>query len=219
MYGDAWNIGKNIKSKGGREIDKKTVKPGDVVTMFTGGRSAYQGEANAAGTGTTHVGIVDKVNKDGSYYILHNVHAWRPWGYEGREYRELVKDNVISGGTENSGFAIRGAFRPNYEAVENGEKKILREDLTIKIDPKKSAKLSSGQYNNFFTSKSAKEKLENYYIKPLNDSKNKKALSKVFNLGDDEYNSLAKASLGILGQESEFGTNKKYNQRGKIKLQ
>ena len=44
----------------------------------------------------------------------------------------------------------------------------------------------------------------------MNDSKNKKALSKVFNLGDDEYSSLAKASLGILGQESEFGTNKKY---------
>lgn len=210
LYGNAWDIGKNIKTKGGREIDKKTVKPGDVVTMFTGGRSAYQGEANAAGTGTTHVGIVDKVNKDGSYYILHNVHVWRPWGYEGREYRELVKDNVISGGTENSGFAIRAAFRPNYEAVENGEKKILREDLTIKIDPKKASKLSSGDYNNLFTSKSAKEKLENYYIKPLNDNKNKKALSKVFNLGDDEYNSLAKASLGILGQESEFGTNKKY---------
>jgi hypothetical protein len=210
LYGNAWDIGKNIKSKGGSEVDKKTVKSGDIVTMFTGGRSAYQGEANAAGTGTTHVGIVDKVNPDGSYYILHNVHAWRPWGYEGREYRDLVKNNIVTSDNDNNGFAIRGAFRPKYEAVENGEKKILREDLTIKIDPKKSSKLSSGDYNNFFTSKSAKEKLENYYIKPLNDSKNKKALSKVFNLGDDEYNSLAKASLGILGQESEFGTNKKY---------
>jgi hypothetical protein len=210
LYGNAWDIGKNIKSKGGKEVDKKTVMPGDVVTMFTGGRSTYQGEANAAGTGTTHVGIVDKVNKDGSYYILHNVHAWRPWGYEGREYRDLVKNNSITSDNDNNGFAIRGTFRPNYEAVENGEKKILREDLTIKIDPKKAAKLSSGDYNNFFTSASAKTKLENSFIKPLNETKNKKALSKVFNLGDDEYNSLAKASLGILGQESDFGTNKKY---------
>ena len=207
LYGDAWNIGKNIKSKGGKEVDKKAVKPGDVVTMFTGGLSAYQGQANAAGTGTTHVGIVDKVNPDGSYYILHNVHSGSPGDWQGKEFRDLVKGDKIVSNT-NTGFQIRGAFRPNYEAVESGEKKVLREDLTIKIDPKKSSKLSSGDYNNLFTSKSAKEKLENYYIKPLNDSKNKKALSKVFNLGDDEYNSLAKASLGILGQESDFGTNK-----------
>jgi hypothetical protein len=211
LYGNAWDIGKNIKNKGGREVDKKTVKPGDVVTMFTGGSSLYQGEANAAGTGTTHVGIVDKVNPDGSYYILHNVHTMGISGdWEGREFRDLVKGDVIRSNNNNNGFAVRGAFRPKYESVESGEKKILREDLSIKIDPKKASKLSSGDYNNLFTSKSAKEKLENYYIKPLNDNKNKKALSKVFNLGDDEYNSLAKASLGILGQESEFGTNKYY---------
>jgi hypothetical protein len=211
LYGNAWDIGKNIKTKGGREIDKKTVKPGDVVTMFTGGSSLYQGEANAAGTGTTHVGIVDKVNPDGSYYVLHNVHTLGSSGdWEGREFRDLVKGDIIRSDNNNNGFAVRGAFRPKYEAVESGEKKVLREDLAIKLDPKKASKLSSGDYNNFFTSKSAKEKLENYYIKPLNETKNKKALSKVFNLGDDEYNSLAKASLGILGQESEFGTNKKY---------
>lgn len=207
LYGDAWNIGKNIKSKGGKEVKLKEVKPGDVVTMFTGGMSAYQGEANAAGTGTTHVGIVDKVNPDGSYYILHNNHTGSKGDWQGREFRELVKNNNT--GIHN--FTVRHAFRPNYEAVESGEKKVLREDLTIKLDPKKASKLSSGDYNNFFTSKSAKEKLENYYIKPLNDSKNKKALSKVFNLGDDEYNSLAKASLGILGQESGFGTSSNYS--------
>ena len=206
LYGDAWTIGKNIKNKGGKEVDRKSVKPGDVVTMFTGGRSAYQGEANAAGTGTTHVGIVDKVNPDGSYYILHNVHSGGEGDYQGNEYRDLVKNDI----TGSFNFKVRHAFRPNYEAVESGEKKVLRDDLTIKLDSKKASKLSSGDYNSLFTSASAKDKLENYYIKPLNDSKNKKALSKVFNLGDDEYSSLAKASLGILGQESEFGTNKKY---------
>jgi muramidase (phage lysozyme) len=206
LYGNAWDIGKNITTKGGKEVDRKTVKPGDVVTMYTGGSSAYQREADAAGTGTTHVGIVDKVNPDGSYYILHNNHTGSKDNWQGREYRELVKNNTT--GIHN--FTVKHAFRPKYEAVESGEKKIIREDLAIRIDPKKSAILSSGDYNNRFTSKSAKEKLENYYIKPLNDSKNKKALSKVFNLGDDEYNSLAKASLGILGQESDFGTNELY---------
>jgi hypothetical protein len=210
LYGNAWDIGRNITSKGGKEVNKKTVKPGDVVTMYTGGSSLYQGEANAAGTGTTHVGIVDKVNPDGSYYILHNVHTMGSSGeWEGREFRDLVKGNFTAGET-NKGFEVRHAFRPKYEAVESGEKKVLREDLTIKLDPKKASKLSSGDYNNLFTSKSAKEKLENSFIKPLNDNKNKKALSKVFNLGDDEYNSLAKASLGILGQESDFGTNNLY---------
>jgi hypothetical protein len=206
LYGDAWTIGKNIKNKGGKEVSTKAIKPGDVVTMYTNGRSSYQQEADAAGTGTTHVGIVDKVNPDGSYYILHNVHSGTKDNYQGKEYRDLVKNNIT--GTHN--FKVRHAFRPKYEAVKSGEKKVLREDLTIKLDSKKASKLSSGDYNSLFTSASAKEKLENYYIKPLNDSKNKKALSKVFNLGDDEYSSLAKASLGILGQESEFGTNKKY---------
>lgn len=214
LYGDAWTIGKNIKAKGGKEVDRKSVKPGDVVTMYTGGGSSYQGEANAAGTGTTHVGIVDKVNPDGSYYILHNVHSGTKGDYQGKEYRDLVKGNTTS--THN--FTVKHAFRPNYSAVENGEKKVLREDLSIKIDPEKASKLSSGDYNNFFTSASAKKKLEDNFIKPLNDSKNKKALSKVFNLGDDEYNSLAKASLGILGQESAFGTNENYT-TGKKRIQ
>lgn len=210
LYGNAWDIGKNITSKGGKEVDKKAVKPGDVITMYTGGTSLYQGEANAAGTGTTHVGVVDKVNPDGSYYILHNVHTMGGSGdWQGREFRDLVKGNFTVGET-NKGFEVKHAFRPKYEAVESGEKKVLREDLAIKIDPKKASKLSSGDYNNFFTSASAKTKLENSFIKPLNEIKNKKALSKVFNLGDDEYNSLAKASLGILGQESKFGTDTKY---------
>lgn len=206
LYGNAWDIGKNITSKGGKEVSIKAIKPGDVVTMYTGGYSAYQGEADAAGTKTTHVGIVDKVNPDGSYYILHNVHSGSKGDYEGKEYRDLVKNNLTS--THN--FTVKHAFRPKYDAVESGEKKVLREDLAIKIDPKKASKLSSGDYNNFFTSASAKTKLENSFIKPLNEPKNKKALAKTFNLGDDEYNSLAKASLGILGQESDFGTNKLY---------
>jgi hypothetical protein len=209
IMGDAWNIGKNIISKGGQEVKPKQVQPGDVITVYTHGISPFQKEADAAGTGTTHVGIVDKVNPDGSYYILHNLHKGsKEEGFEGREYRDLVKANEIQG--HSSPYTVKHIFRPNYGAVENGEKKIVREDLAIKLNPKKAAILSTGDYDNFFTSASAKSKLENSFIKPLNDKKNKKVISKVFNLGDDEYNSLAKASLGILGQESAFGTNQNY---------
>lgn len=212
LYGNAWDIGNNIIKSGGSKVPPKAVKPGDVVTMFTGGNSSYQGEANAAGTGTTHTGLIDKVNPDGSYYILHNVHDKDRFTgeYEGREFRDLVKDGkIVSGGLARS-FEVRGAFRPDYKEVQLGEKKILRNDLNLTIDPKKSNVLSSKEYDNSFTSANAKNKLEKTFIRPLNDTRNKTVMAKVFNLGDDEYQSLAKVTLGILGQETSFGTNAKY---------
>ena len=208
MVGDAWEIGKNIVKKGGSEIKEKSkIRPGDVVTMYTGGDSLYQSEADRAGTGTTHTGIVDKVNPDGSYYILHNVHKGnKEDGFEGQEYRDLVTNNS----TETHNFSVRHIFRPNLDNIKKEPKKVISDTVTIRINPKYSNKLSQGNYNNILTSDSAKQKLEQSFIKPLNDPKNKKVLSSIFNLGDDEYNSLAKASLGIFGQESEFATNKKY---------
>jgi hypothetical protein len=212
LHGNAWDIGSNIVKAGGSKVAPKAVKPGDVVTMYTGGRSDYQGEANAAGTGTTHTGLIDKVNPDGSYYILHNIHDKNRWTgeFEGREYRDLVKDGkIVSGGLKRS-FQIRNAFRPDYKEVQLGEKKVLRNDLNLTIDPKKASLLSSKEYDNNFTSANAKNKLQNTFIKPLNNTRNKGVLSKVFSLGDDEYQSLAKVTLGILGQETSFGTNAKY---------
>jgi len=209
LQGSAWDIGKNIIKAGGREVTTKKdgLRPGDVVTMYTGGHSEYQGEADRAGTGTTHTGIIDKVNPDGSYYILHNVHSGsKLTGFEGKEFRDLVKNNNVS--THN--FTVRHAFRPAYDKVKKGEKKIVREDLVLRIDPLKQKKLSSGDYNNMFTSASAKDKLENTFLKSFNDTRNKKVFSKKFNLGDDEYNSLAKGSLGILGQEAGFATSPQY---------
>lgn len=212
LYGNAWNIGKNIVDSGGSKIQINKVKPGDVITMYTGGISDYQGEANAAGTGTTHTGLVDKINPDGSYYILHNVHDknYATGDYTGVEYRDLVKDGkIVSGGLMRS-FDVKYAFRPDYKEVKLGEKKILNDNIKLTLDPKKAAVLSSEEYDNSFTSANAKNKLLNTFIKPLNDSRNKKVISKVFGLGDDEYQSLAKVTLGVLGQETGFGTNAKY---------
>ena len=212
LFGDAWNIGENIIKSGGKKVEKSEVKPGDVVTMFTGGRSPFQSQANAAGSGTTHTGLVDKVNPDGSYYILHNNHSTNllTGDFEGKEYRDLVKDGVIVSGGAKRSFTVRGTFRPDYKEVQLGEKKILRDDVKLFLDPKKAVILSSKEYDNNFTSANAKNKLLNTFIKPLNDTRNKKTISKVFGLGDDEYQSLSKLTLGILGQETSFGTNAKY---------
>jgi hypothetical protein len=212
LFGDAWNIGENIIKSGGKKVEKGEVKPGDVVTMFTGGRSPFQSQANAAGSGTTHTGLVDKVNPDGSYYILHNNHSTNllTGDFEGKEYRDLVKDGVIVSGGAKRSFTVRGTFRPDYKEVQLGEKKILRDDVKLFLDPKKAVVLSSKEYDNNFTSANAKNKLLNTFIKPLNDTRNKKTISKVFGLGDDEYQSLSKLTLGILGQETSFGTNAKY---------
>ena len=212
LHGNAWDIGENIINSGGSKVEKNKVKSGDVVTMFTGGMSEYQGEANAAGTGTTHTGLIDEVNPDGSYYILHNVHSKdRLTGeFKGREFRDLVKDGkIVSGGLKRS-FEVRSAFRPDYKEVQLGEKKVLDDNIKLTLDPKKAVVLSSKEYDNNFTSANAKNKLLNTFIKPLNDTRNKKVMAKVFGLGDDEYQSLAKVTLGILGQESSFGTNAKY---------
>lgn len=209
LYGDTWKIGSNIIKAGGKEVKNQGVSPGDVITIYTGGVSPYQDQANKEGTGDTHSALVDKVNPDGSYYVLHNLHKGsKEKGFEGREYRDLVRGNQIQG--HDATLTVRHVYRPNYGKVKLGEKKIVREDLAINVDPKKASTLSTGEYNNFFTSASAKDKLENLFIKPLNDSKNKKVIAKVFGLGDDEYNSLAKSALGVLGQETEYGTNPKY---------
>ena len=209
LYGDTWKIGSNIIKAGGKEVKNQGISPGDVITIYTGGVSPYQDQANKEGTGDTHSALVDKVNPDGSYYVLHNLHKGsKEKGFEGREYRDLVRGNQIQG--HDATLTVRHVYRPNYGKVKLGEKKIVREDLAINVDPKKASTLSTGEYNNFFTSASAKDKLENLFIKPLNDSKNKKVIAKVFGLGDDEYNSLAKSALGVLGQETEYGTNPKY---------
>jgi hypothetical protein len=46
------------------------------------------------------------------------------------------------------------------------------------------------------------------FVKALEDEKAK--LMKLFNLNNDDYNDLAAISYGIMGNESKFGTSKKY---------
>lgn len=207
IYGDAWDIGKNIVEKGGKEVKPNEIKPGDVVTVYTHGISPYQDEADAAGSGTTHTGIIDKVNPDGSYYVLHNLHKGnKDDGFEGREYRDLVKAGEIQG--HSSPYTVKQVYRPNYNSVKEYEKKAnIRQDTQITINDTNINKIKN-QSSNPLKSSPFEDSVQNAskYIKPLNNVDNKKKLATKFGLDEDEYQSIVKSTLGILGQESKFGT-------------
>ena len=206
LYGDAWDIGNNIISAGGSEIKTDKVKAGDSVTMYTGGLSTYMNEAKKAGTDATHVGVVDKVNADGSYYILHNVHKVDPLSkvmskldpkhkskYVGMEYRELVKDGRIQNGQNNSGFEIRNAYRPDYKNIKSISKpNTLRTDTSL--IPTKSISPEIREASKDF-------------INTINNQDNKKIIATKYGISENDYQSIAQATLGIIYQETKFGTS------------
>lgn len=206
LHGDAWNIGKNIVSAGGSEVKTDKVKPGDSVTMYTGGLSSYMEQAKAAGTDATHVGVVDKVNADGSYYILHNVHKLDPLDmimskvdpkhkpkYVGMEYRELVQNGKVAGGQKNSGFTVRNAYRPNY-----GEVKSNPNTATIRKD---TALVASKELALEFRGASK------VFTETLNDQNNKSIIATKYGISENDYQSIAQATLGIIHQETKFNTS------------
>lgn len=203
LTGNAWEIGENILSAGGRKVAPEGVSAGDVVTIYTGGGSNYQEEADKHGTGTTHTAVIDQVNDDGSYYVLHNVHSQNFDGsYEGREFRDLVKPNGKMDGRFGT-FQVKGIFRPKADAVGKATKP-LRKDVGLTIDPDRAENLQS--ISSFRGN--AAEKVQTY-IEPLNNFKNKEKFSKIFELDESEYQSLAQLTVGIIGQESNFGTSPK----------
>ena len=206
LQGDAWRIGDQIKKTGGKEIEIDKVKPGNIITMYTGGGSDYLEEAKKSGTDATHVGVVDKINPDGSYYVLHNVHGKNSKGeYVGKEYRNLVKPD---GSVEGWGFfKVRNAYSPNYDAVKDYEKKtVVRDNTFLSVDKNKIGQLSGLDKSVLGTNMTERV---NTYVKPINNIETKKIFSSKYGIGEDEYQSLAKASLGILAQESNFGTSPK----------
>lgn len=209
LQGDAWRIGNNIIKAGGVKVEEGKVSPGDAITMFTGGSSPYLSEARKHGTDATHIGIVDKVNPDGSYYILHNSHAGNGvTGYEGREYRDLVKDGkIVSGGLKRS-YEIRGVYRPNYSKVKDFEEKNkLRQDIVIKFNESKKDELKAMNKDNYFGS-TVEEKVP-VFLGALNNQTTKKNIASKHNLTETEYQSLSKLVLGLLAQESKLGTSDK----------
>ena len=202
ITGDAWTIGKNILNAGGRKVKQDAIAPGDIITIYTGGVSNYQKKADEEGEGTTHTAVVDQVNDDGTYYVLHNVHKWVPGqGYQGREYRDLMYPDGRMKGRFNH-TEVRGIYRPNAEEVTGKSVKPLRKDVGLTLNPNRQADLEG--INSVLGN--ATEKIQTY-IEPLNDFTNKNKISQIFELEEDEYQSLAQLTIGVIGQETNFGTN------------
>lgn len=200
LHGDAWDIGKNIINAGGRELKINQVASGDVVTIQTEG-SNYVGQA---GSNITHTGVVDQVNDDGTYYIIHNVHKLNDAknDYIGQEYRDLVNPNSGKVGGDWKSFKVAHAYRASIDGKNTENKaKPLRKDVKLAIDPTQAERL--GDIKSLFSS--APEKIETF-LEPLNDYKNKQKFSQIFGLEEDEYQTIAQLTLGVLGQETNFGT-------------
>ena len=206
-HGDAWEIGKNINNAGGSSVKINEVKEGDFLGMFTGGSSPSMRDARAAGTDITHSGIVDKVNPDGSYYILHNVHTKNPitGGFYGKEYRDLVKNGKIVG-TKGRGFSIREAYRPNYDKIEKfKEKPKLVKDAVLQPNEKFKEMSEKFEEKNYIGQ--GVEDITKTYLSSLNNPKTKEIIAKKHGLAENDYQSISKAALGIMAQESKLGTS------------
>ena len=203
LFGDAWTIGKNVEAAGGAKVE--SVKEGDIVTMYTGGFSSYLSQAKKAGTDATHVGIVDKVNPDGSYYILQNVHEGGKGNYQGKEYRSLVKE----GKTQDMGFSIREKYRPAYGKVKEFEKQnVIREDVKMTVPKNKVKLLTNLASGNVLAGRI--EGNVNTFLQSINNTANKKVLTSKHALDESEYQAISKLALGILAQETKLGVSDKF---------
>lgn len=194
MHGNAWDIARNMKNRGAVSIynrdagfkDYNGLIPGSVVTMYTGGRSNYQSQAGKGNP--THVGIVDsevqideKTNKP-FVYILHNVHARTLNGYQGRMFRHKM---FLNENPNVAGYRVIDIVTPPVEGTDN-----------FRAMPNEELKISAPETANN-VAKAAVDK--------INDMKFKNMFMNDFKLEEKEYQSIAKASLGIMGQESKFG--------------
>jgi len=195
ITGNAWDLGNNIIDAGGRQVSISEIRPGDIVGINSGSGGSNAEKARRALKSRdafyTHSGIVDEVNPDGSYYVLHNWHKLNIMNnkWEGREYRTLVRPqdgNVLPG---FPGDGIQEVFRPNYKG-ERKDKVVARDDVKL-------VKRGDGY---------TKPESELFTI-PINNVEVKNKFMNNYNLDETEFYSIGKAALGIMGQETNFGTD------------
>lgn len=187
ITGDAWDLGNNILRAGGKKVQQDMIKPGDVVGIHSGTQGELLEQAKRAGRNYTHAGIVDKVNPDGSYYVLHNWHKMEDGKYVGQEFRTLVnpKSGKLNGFPGNG---VQEIYRPNYQGKLK-PKVIARED--VKLKPRSA-------------------KIDNAFLQPINDHQTKSKFMGQYDVSETEYYSLSQAALGIMGQETKFGKDPRY---------
>jgi len=200
IKGDAWNISKNIIKNGGElifnakdNVDRSGIKrqKGDVVSMYTGGRSNYQDQANEKGDGNTHTGFISKVYDDGSYDVQHNVHSVKGLGidgvkYTGHKYTNHVTAKGIMEG-KYAGFVINKITRPKYENIDIKDVSINKENVIVDNGNRKASSSVVSYFND-----------------------NKEQLAKSLKTTEEETMMFATAALGIIEQESKFGESDKF---------
>ena len=195
ITGDAWELGDNIVKAGGKKVPLGQIQPGDVVGIAgTSSEGAFYDEARAKGKNYTHAGVVDEVNPDGSYWVLHNFHKVENNEFVGQEYRTLVKpDN----GNKLKGYVasnVEEAFRPNYSGKPKKDKVIARPDVQLV------------QKENGYTKPEAKA-----FLSSINNVETKNKFMNRYDVDEEEFYSLAKSAMGIFGQETNFGTDIRYS--------
>jgi len=201
VHGDAWNMFDNIIKSGGDVVYDgskmpEKVSPGDVAQIYTGGHSDYQDEAGE--NNPTHVGVIeDNIMYDNTgrpfSYLKHNLHKSDfKGGYKGRLYRsKLYLDDMSVEGYRN--FEVRSIARPKLVAESN--RKRIQGNPNIQLVPK--SDMPEVAING---------------ANQLNDIETKTNVMRDFSLSEEEYNSIALATIGIMGQETGYG------EKGKIEL-
>ena len=196
ITGDAWDLRNNMVKKGGRVVPLPQMREGDVVGINSGTGGATLRKAQKAGSNYTHSGIIDKVNEDGTYYVLHDWHKRVDNEYIGQEFRTLVdpKTNKLPGFT---GTGVIEVIRPNYSGAKLQDKVEARTDVRTKVN---------------------KDRVvgnESQIAETVDDKEFKSKLLNREGIDEDEYYSIAKAAFGIMGQETNFGSSIKYSSNAK----
>lgn len=188
LLGNAWEVSDNILSKKGTliynendKINRSNLSPniGDIVSIYTGGRSDFQKEADEKGDGLTHTGFISKVYPDGSYDIEHNIHKSKLFGgYEGKAYTSHVNKHNVDGFS----YRVKKITRPNYGSNYSESVPINEENkLFYKTENKNAVDAV-----NFINS-------------------NKKKLALEFKLDEANFGALSQGVIGIINRESKFG--------------
>lgn len=209
VVGDAWRMVENIRKKGGSLLyDEFTgvenignIQEGDIVTMFTGGLSGYQRHATqytGHKTAPSHAGIVDSPvmedDKGKYFYVVHNVHTSGTGGqkYQGRKFRNKVYINSGEDGNLSlkvdgfKGFSVKQIASPAFGDSEK-----------ISVNPNIKVQASEQLGDN---------KVVNNMIQAVNSKKTQKKVMFDLGLTEQEYYDIAQAALGLVGQESKYGT-------------
>ena len=170
ITGHAWYMGQNIVNAGGQKIYDRfnktpvtDLRPGDVVTIYTGGSSDYQHDANntySRAQAPSHSALIDSeiiTTKDGRKFVMVIDNAQRS---NTRRRWYLPKDGQEFQSTGGR-HVIDGIYRPAYDNLDG-----IR------------------------------------YSKPNEDLKFREDIKLDYNLSENTYFDLAKATIGILETES-----------------